>query len=135
MLTFVPQQCANCQICSSVCSFRQVGEIKPSAAAIRIFREDRFADPKALYCDQCTDAFCVKACPEDALKQDAKGVIHYSAELCTACLACVDSCKNVSYNPATERVIICDLCEGEPLCVKWCPEKAIIEDSKGGDSK
>lgn len=125
MLTFNSKKCANCQICSSVCSLRHVSQIKPTASAIRIFRSGRFGDPEALFCNQCSEEYCINSCPENALEKDSQGIVRFDKDLCTACMACVDSCSHVAFDPETERVVICDLCNGEPLCEKWCPEKAI----------
>ncbi len=32
--------------------------------------------------------------------------------------------------PERKTVVICDLCEGDPKCVKWCPEEALELSSK-----
>lgn len=130
MLTFIPERCANCRICSAVCSLKYVGQIKPSAAAIRLNRQGHFTDPEALFCDQCAEAHCVASCPEGALQKDAQGVVQFNEALCTSCLDCIESCSKVAYDPESRRVVICNLCGGEPLCVKWCPEKALELNSK-----
>jgi len=31
----------------------------------------------------------------------------------------------IYFHPEVPTPIKCDLCEGEPLCVKWCPTKAL----------
>ena len=31
----------------------------------------------------------------------------------------------VVLNPEKETVMMCDLCDGEPQCVEWCPEEAL----------
>jgi Fe-S-cluster-containing dehydrogenase component len=126
MLTFHANKCVNCQICSAVCSLRFTKQIKPSAAAIRIIRNGRFHNPDALFCNQCAEEYCINACPVGALEKDAEGIVRFNRDLCTACMVCVESCPNVAFDPETETVVICDLCDGKALCVKWCPEKAIV---------
>lgn len=126
MLSFDSKKCVNCQICSVVCSLRHLNQIKPSASAIRIYREGRYADPEALFCNQCAEEYCINACPEDALEKDSEGVVRFNKDLCTACMACVDACPKVAYDSETDHVVICDLCDGETLCVKWCPENAVV---------
>ena len=39
--------------------------------------------------------------------------------------ACVEACPNVRLDAVGSRIMICDLCDGDPLCVKWCPEGAL----------
>jgi Fe-S-cluster-containing hydrogenase component 2 len=47
-------------------------------------------------------------------------------EKCIGCGICVENCpKNVIYLDVSEKAIICDLCEGEPQCVAWCPKGVI----------
>jgi len=50
------------------------------------------------------------------------------AEKCTGCGQCVHVCPYgvATIDPASKKASICDLCGGEPECVKICPENALI---------
>ena len=77
-------------------------------------------------CDMTHDRACVDACPEEALVWDdggrggplRRGALHDVREL-------PGRCPNVHLDAVGERIMICDLCDGDPLCVKWCPEGAL----------
>lgn len=82
----------------------------------------------AVACRHCEDASCVAACPRDALEQsEEKGVIMVDEEKCTGCGWCDEACDYgaIQLHPERKVVYVCDLCEGEPKCVEWCPEEAL----------
>jgi len=127
-ITFDKDKCIFCDMCSGVCSLSKLEEIKPSAACIRIARDplENFGPPSCTVCDMTHERACVDSCPVEALVYDEEtGVIRFDAELCTMCESCLDACSNVGIDRESERIMICDLCNGDPLCVKWCPEGAL----------
>jgi len=131
MLSFARESCVFCRICEEVCSFRLTEQVKPSAAAIRIDRDEgRWGLPRARVCNLCEglgEQKCVASCPEEALSLGPNGVIVWDGEKCTRCDICLDECPQgaVAYDAEGDRLHICDLCGGEPECIKWCPEEAI----------
>jgi len=48
-------------------------------------------------------------------------------EMCNGCAWCVEACDfgSIHLHPESRVVFVCDLCEGEPKCVEWCPEEAL----------
>ena len=130
MLSFAREKCVNCKLCEEVCSFRLTNSVYPSVAAIQIGRDEgKWGTPFAKVCDLCEgleEAACVAICPDEALALK-DGVIQFDVEKCTQCLLCVDACprQGVAFDHRSERIHICDLCEGNPLCVEWCPEEVI----------
>jgi Fe-S-cluster-containing dehydrogenase component len=127
-IEFHGEKCTYCEMCSGVCSLSKLDQIKPSAACIRIRRDPRqsFGDLVCTVCDMSHDRACVDSCPTEALSYDEEaGVVRFDADLCTVCENCIDACSNVGIDRETERIMICDLCGGDPLCVKWCPEGAL----------
>ncbi len=127
-VVFDKEKCFYCDMCSGVCSLNRLGQIKPSAACIRVRREapQAFSEAICAVCDMCHERACIAACPREALTFDEEaGVVRFHAELCTMCGSCLDACANVNVDRESERIMICDLCDGDPLCVKWCPEGAL----------
>jgi Fe-S-cluster-containing hydrogenase component 2 len=82
----------------------------------------------ALACRFCEDAKCVTACPEKALAQsDKTGVLMVKEKKCKGCDWCIQACPHggITLHPDTGLAVACDLCEGEPKCVEFCPEEAL----------
>ncbi len=46
---------------------------------------------------------------------------------CKGCDWCVQACEHggITIHSDTGKAIACDLCEGEPKCVEFCPEEAL----------
>jgi Fe-S-cluster-containing hydrogenase component 2 len=90
---------------------------------IRVFewRKKHFFIP--VTCRQCEDAPCMAACPKDAIYRDTslyRVMVDYSR--CISCRMCVAACPfgAMGFDPHRQRVFKCDLCGGEPQCVRFC---------------
>jgi Fe-S-cluster-containing hydrogenase component 2 len=46
---------------------------------------------------------------------------------CKGCDWCIQACPHggITLHPDTGLALACDLCEGEPKCVEFCPEEAL----------
>jgi len=76
-------------------------------------------------CTQCDDYPCVESCPVNALSIDqATTAVLVDREKCISCGKCVTACPgNVPFlHPKDNQATICDLCNGDPQCVKVCTE-------------
>jgi len=130
-LEFIPENCVGCEVCINICSSLHGGETRDSASRIRV--KSRFPDlptptftPRA--CQHCDEPACVDACPAEALVLDKEaGQVRLIEDNCTGCGACVDACPydSVWMDPLRDVAIKCDLCNGDPQCVKFCNFDAI----------
>lgn len=115
-------KCSGCRLCELACVLRHEGIIWPEASRISVFE---FA-PGVLIphlCMQCYDYPCVKACPTDALYVDQKtGAVKVDGGKCILCRKCVEACpaRIPKVVKGKKYVILCDLCDGSPECVKAC---------------
>jgi Fe-S-cluster-containing dehydrogenase component len=123
------KQCIGCGNCMLVCSLVHDGETSLSLARIYIDKDLFSGDYRQETCAQCKKPKCLPACPvEGALTVDqATGAKVINAELCIGCRACEESCifaasrSRVKYDPKKNICVKCDLCGGDPECVKVCP--------------
>jgi carbon-monoxide dehydrogenase iron sulfur subunit len=100
------------------------GWMWPEASRVRVFMPFPGLEVPHL-CAQCDDYPCVESCPVDALSidEDTTAVL-VDREKCISCGACIKACPGtVPYlSPKDNKANICDLCGGDPECVKVCQE-------------
>lgn len=117
-------KCSGCRRCEVECSLAHEGKIWPEASRIRVFGLFPTAEVPH-FCAQCDDYPCVPSCPVNALSADEDtGAVLVDKEACTACGNCVDACPGrvPHIHPTEKYAVICDLCQGDPACVKACKE-------------
>jgi carbon-monoxide dehydrogenase iron sulfur subunit len=117
-------KCSGCRKCEIECSLAHEGRVWPEASRVRVFMLVPGVEFPHL-CAQCEDYPCVEVCPYKALSVSKKtGAVLVNAELCNACGKCIVACPGriPHMHPKEKRVVICDLCGGDPKCVKVCAE-------------
>jgi carbon-monoxide dehydrogenase iron sulfur subunit len=123
-------KCTGCGYCELACSFTHHEEFNPLKSRVRVsvFSERSMAVP--VVCYQCEEPWCAKACPAGALavEKDQYGrtsVVTVLKDRCVGCrmctLACPFGCVVVSDGCAEK----CNLCHGDPQCVRRCRTGAI----------
>ena len=127
-LIFHLDRCTSCGLCESICSLTHTQTCDPERSRIRIARIEPQGIYLQMFCQQCEDAACIAACPVSAIgRSQATGALEIDHELCTLCEACMAACSfsGIGHDAVDQTIIACDLCGGEPNCVRFCETKAI----------
>lgn len=121
-----PQKCSGCKSCELVCAGEKEGVFNPKKSRIRVVRIFP-GFTIAMACRFCEKPTCVEMCPREALKADEKGIIRVDKMRCNGCGLCVEACEfgTITMHPTEKIPITCDLCEGSPKCIEYCPENAL----------
>ena len=127
MITLDLARCSGCSRCEVNCSFFHSGKIGRSGARIKVVKIEDIGIDYPVVCQQCQERFCTK-CPEKAIRVDSLGQIIVSPTLCTACGTCEILCPIGAIELFEEIPLVCDLCGGDPRCVKACTLDAIHYD-------
>jgi len=125
MIAANPSLCTGCIQCELVCSINKTGTANPLWARIHIIKDFEKGLFLPVICRQCNPAPCVETCPEEALKKSpGTGAILLNKDLCIQCKSCVSACPFGAISIAPdESIVVCDLCQGDPMCVKFCKER------------
>ncbi|HHY96088.1 MAG TPA: 4Fe-4S dicluster domain-containing protein [Firmicutes bacterium] len=121
--------CSGCRACEMTCSFAHEDAFSPRLARIRVVKVEEEGYDRPVVCRQCTKPACVAACPVGALTKDGpEANIRVKTEECIGCGACVEACPfgAMRLHPDTGMALVCDLCGGDPQCVKRCTPGALI---------
>ena len=117
--------CTGCSLCQLACSRKITGGFNPRRSVLKIdpARENLVHFPVV-----CRNPFCANVCPAQALSLDQKGLAWVvDQEACTGCGLCVAYCPLgvIHLDHDTNKAVKCDLCGGDPECVKACPTGAL----------
>lgn len=126
VFTAVKELCTGCRICELVCSLGKMGNLSPAYSRIKIVEVTPRGPNLPIYCRHCTDPPCLEACPvpEAMFLDEGTGAAVIKDQSCIGCLACVEACPFGAIQVSSKgEVLKCDLCAGDPLCVKYCPTR------------
>ena len=107
-------KCIKCGKCVEIC---KLGAIEFVDNLRRIDREK---------CNLCME--CAKVCPSGAIERNIDTrAITVNHDRCIGCKMCMDACRfgAILYDPNKRQVIKCELCGGDPQCVRFCPTGAL----------
>jgi Fe-S-cluster-containing hydrogenase component 2 len=127
-LDLISHRCTGCMQCELACSFVQTGSFQPSQSLIRVHIFDEQATYTPYTCPQCDEAWCMQACPTNAIAihpdTGAKVVID---QACVGCAVCTIACPfgTIFFGHSRGVASKCDLCGGDPACALACPTGAI----------
>lgn len=134
-IVFHPDKCNGCDQCVEACARVKAGKADPVHSRIQVARETAEGPFGLALCRQCADPACVANCPSGALSRDeTTGWIAWDENRCIDCRICTVSCVygGITYNPAAGHVMKCDMCGGDPACVRAC-EPGALEISTASD--
>lgn len=123
-----PSKCTGCRTCELVCSIKNEGMANPVLSRIQVIADKPRGLRIPTVCLQCEDAVCVAVCPVGALKREAdQGVVRHDKAKCIGCRSCVMACPfgGVAASPLSGQIFKCELCDGDPECVKACEDGAV----------
>jgi Fe-S-cluster-containing hydrogenase component 2 len=123
-----PQKCTGCLQCEMACSYDNEGVFNPAKSRIKVFTFHDQGLFSPYTCTQCAEAWCLHACPVDAIVLNkATGAKEVREDVCVGCKVCTIACPfgTINYNQDSGKVVKCDLCGGDPECAKACPTEAI----------
>jgi carbon-monoxide dehydrogenase iron sulfur subunit len=126
-----PETCSGCRACEAVCSLYHEGAVSSELSRIQIMTWpfEGYRSEVAV-CQQCDQPECLLVCPSSALHVDeVTGAKVIDAAKCTGCKLCMEACSQtptrIRYDAEKNVCVKCDLCGGDPLCVKYCMESAL----------
>ena len=122
------EKCTGCRLCEIVCAVKHDGVSNPDRSRIKVMKWESQGLYIPMSCQQCQDAPCMIVCPVKAISRDeslSRVMVDY--DVCIGCRSCVAVCPfgAMSFNVTDRRVFKCDLCDGEPQCVRFCEVKAV----------
>lgn len=138
ILVFDPQLCTGCMHCMTSCATYHEGSTSLSRARLQIMRHEGHALTKMdeedelvflfVGCQHCEDPVCSIVCPVAAIGRNKEtGAVNIDQTRCIGCRICLMTCYfgAISWNPRDRKVYKCDLCEGDPQCVRFCQAGAL----------
>ena len=118
-----PRKCTGCGMCRLICAMVKEGRAHAALSRIRLIR---YVHPQLhlpVVCRHCEDAPCKAVCPREAISiEHASGRVIIDYARCISCKMCAAACPfgAVGFDGERRRVFKCDLCGGDPQCVRFC---------------
>ena len=123
-----PAKCTGCRICEMACSFNKLQAFNPAQSRVKVVKDEAHGIAVPIVCAHCIEPPCQLACPIDIISRDPiTGAVTRQESACIGCKACMIACPYGAVSLDTQRQIMihCNLCEGDPECVKFCPTGAL----------
>lgn len=129
MVTVTPEKCVGCHDCEMACAFAQSGDScdrRWSNIHVSVSTPDRFVMP--VTCFHCARAWCMEVCPARAISRNGEtGAVVIDPLRCAGCKMCILACPYGNIRFDAQKLVSrkCDLCGGDPECVKHCISGAL----------
>ena len=138
VIVYDPVLCTGCMRCMTTCSTYNNGATSFSRSRIHVMRHEGHAITRmdeeddlifqTLTCQQCDKPFCLYFCPAHAIERNTQtGATVINYDKCIGCRMCMVGCPfgAIRYDSKKKQVFKCQLCDGDPQCVKFCPTEAL----------
>jgi len=125
-ISFKPELCNGCNDCMTACARAKAQSEDFVLSRIQIVPSE--GGYELAMCRQCGDPECVQNCPAAALsKNESSGVVEWDGSKCVDCLLCTLGCAygGIAYAAPAGHVVKCDMCGGDPACVRACASGAL----------
>ena len=111
------KKCSGCHLCEVVCSLFHEGTINTEKSAIRIQKDDIHTSINTpIVCRQCKEMKCLSG--EEVMERSEKKKFIWDRTR-------AERCPFDALTVFGKNAYHCDLCGGNPRCVKVCTPKAI----------
>ena len=125
--------CVGCRTCELVCSLHHEKAFHLALSRLHVTRDPFSAFFQPEVCRQCLAPECYIVCPvEGAMYIDEQtGARVIATDKCIGCGACARACPwnqkefIIRLNKEHGVYVKCDLCDGDPQCVAFCPVTAL----------
>ncbi len=122
------EKCSGCRACENYCALKHEGVCAPSRARIHVIKWEQEGIYVPISCMRCEEPACEMACPKGATYRNfSSGAMEVDPHRCIGCLSCLIACPfgATFQDQESGKILKCDLCEGDPTCVKVCPTGAL----------
>ena len=121
------EKCTGCGRCTLACSALKEGVFLPTRSRIHFVNFPRHGLSVPNICFHCEEPACAEACPVDSISRNETGAVVVDRDTCTGCGQCMEACPyGMVWLDDEDLAYKCDLCGGDPECVKVCQPNAII---------
>jgi Fe-S-cluster-containing hydrogenase component 2 len=136
MLLIAADRCTGCRMCELACPLVHEGAFNPDKSRIWIEFEGM---PELFYpnsCRSCGKPPCADVCPTEpkSIYRDEKvgGGMKILEDVCIKCGKCIEACPfaAIDWHPTKKTPLVCDVCDGDPECVKFCSPNALLTGGK-----
>lgn len=122
------EKCVGCRTCETACSLYHEDMCRSAVSRIQVLKWESEGIDLPTVCQQCERPMCLEVCPVGAPYRDqATGAMMIDYDKCLGCRMCMAGCPfgAIVWDDYDHKVKKCDLCEGDPKCVRYCQPKAI----------
>jgi carbon-monoxide dehydrogenase iron sulfur subunit len=124
MLILDLSKCSGCRRCEVQCSFHRMGRVGRGISRIKVAKIEETGIDFPVFCQLCRERYCMD-CPQAAMTVGPLGQVTVDPDSCVGCGTCEALCPIGAIEIQEEIPFVCDLCQGDPRCVRACTMGAL----------